>query len=123
MDSKRIKPTESELEILQVLWHKGPSTVREVNDMLSRGKNVGYTTTLKLMQIMIEKGLLSREKSSRTHVYSPVEDMDTTRGILLDRFLESAFRGSASSLVMQTLGNHNPTSDELREIKQLIEEI
>lgn len=123
MKKKNIRPTDSELEILQVLWHKGPSTVREVNDLVGRDKEVGYTTTLKLMQIMTEKGLLSREKDSRTHIYTPVSDMDTTRAELLDRFLESAFSGSASSLVMQALGNHNASASELQEIKALIEQL
>lgn len=123
MSKKTIRPTDSELEILQILWHRGPSTVREVNDQINREKNAGYTTTLKIMQIMTEKGLLSREKDSRTHIYTPVPDMKTTRGALLDRFLESTFSGSASSLVMQALGNHNASAEELHEIKELIEQL
>lgn len=123
MNKKTIRPTDSELEILQILWDRGPSTVREVNNQINREKNAGYTTTLKIMQIMTEKGLLSREKDSRTHIYTPVPDMITTRGALLDRFLESTFSGSASSLVMQALGNHNASSEELHEIKELIEQL
>ena len=123
MTVKKIRPTDSELEILQILWDRGPSTVREVNDRLNIDKNVGYTTTLKIMQIMTEKGLLSREKDSRTHIYSPLPDKETTRGDLLERFLESTFSGSASSLVMQALGSHNASPEELQEIKQLIEEL
>ena len=117
---KNVKPTESELEILQILWKAGPSTVREVNDTINRDKTVGYTTTLKIMQIMTEKGLVSRQKDSKTHIYTHLIDRETTRGELLDRFLERTFSGSASSLVMQTLGNHKATSDELKQIKELI---
>ncbi len=119
----KIRPTDSELEILQILWSKGPSTVRAVNDLLVRDKEVGYTTTLKIMQIMSEKGLVSRDKQSRTHIYTANIDRDTTQGALLNRFLENTFSGSASSLVMQALGNHSASDDELRQIKELIEKL
>jgi len=118
-----IKPTDSELEILQILWSKGPSTVRAVNDLLVRDKEVGYTTTLKIMQIMTEKGLVSRNKQSRTHIYTANIDRDKCQGALLNRFLENTFSGSASSLVMQTLGNHTASVDELKQIKELIEKL
>ncbi len=119
----KIRPTDSELEILQILWSKGPSTVRAVNDLLVRDKEVGYTTTLKIMQIMSEKGLVRRDKQSRTHIYTANIDRDTTQEALLNRFLENTFSGSASSLVMQTLGNHSASDDELRQIKELIEKL
>lgn len=122
-DIINIKPTDAELEILQILWAKGVSTVREVNDILKKHKEVGYTTTLKIMQIMTEKGLVSRDKQSRTHIYKASIDRDSTQGALLNRFLKNTFSGSALSLVMQTLGNHTATSDELKEIKELIEKL
>lgn len=123
MAETHIKPTESELEILQILWAKGPSTVRQVNNLLNRVKDVGYTTTLKIMQIMNEKGLVERETDTRTHIYSAGVSREDTQNLLLNRFLENAFKGSASSLVMKALGNHHASSSELREIKELIEKL
>lgn len=119
----KLKPTESELEILQVLWDKGPSSVRNVNDELNESRNVGYTTTLKMMQIMSEKGLAERDTSQRTHIYNAVSKQGETQSVLLGEFLDSAFRGSAKKLVLQALGNHNTTKDELLEIKSLIEKL
>lgn len=117
------KPTESELNILQVLWLKGPSSVRLVNDILSENKDIGYTTTLKLMQIMTEKGLVIRDTSTRSHIYSANVSEDVTKNKLLGGFLESTFQGSAGSLVMQALGNHKTSPEELEKIKSLIKEI
>jgi BlaI family transcriptional regulator, penicillinase repressor len=115
-------PTDAELEILNVLWAKGPSTVREVNDMLSREKEVGYTTTLKIMQIMTTKGLLERDESSRTHIYKPlIRESDTQRS-MMNKLLDSAFGGSASKLVMQALGNAKTTKAELDEIRRFLDE-
>jgi predicted transcriptional regulator len=117
-----IEPTRSELEILQVLWRKGPSTVRAVNDELNREKReVNYTSTLKLMQIMVEKGILKRDESSMKHVYEPVMEEKKIKGHLLDRFVESMFEGSASSLMMQLLGNKKTSKKELEEIRELLE--
>ncbi len=121
--NKLPKPTESELAILQLLWENGPSTVRFINDKLNESKEVGYTTTLKLMQIMHEKGLANRNTDSRTHIYSAAVAEGETRGRLLDQFLDKTFRGSAMELVMQALGNHNASQDELDEIKALIAKI
>jgi BlaI family penicillinase repressor len=120
-----IRPTESELEILQILWKKGPSTVREVNDLLNEkpDKSSGYTTTLKLMQIMFEKGLLTRDDSQRTHVYQADVREGNIQSALLDRFLNAAYKGSASKLALQLLGNHKTTPDELAEIKALIQKL
>ncbi len=123
MNKYKIKPTESELEILQILWTMGPSTVREVNNILKRSKDVGYTTTLKLLQIMNEKGLVDRETNSRTHIYTAEVNREDTQNLLLNRFLENTFSGSASKLIMQALGNHHPSSSELKEIKELIEKL
>ncbi len=123
-------PTEAELEILQLLWEFGPSTVRFINEKqnlekhLPAGKaGVGYTTTLKIMQIMTEKGMLDVNKESRKHVYTPTVDEDETKSKLLDGFLKKTFSGSAMKLVMQALGNHTPSPKELDEIKNLINDI
>ena len=113
-------PTEAELEILQVLWEYGPSTVRFVNEKLNRKKRVGYTTTLKIMQIMTDKNLVRRDEASRSHVYSVLADREETQNLLLDRFLATAFGGSAMKLVMQALGNHKTSKDELEQIKKMI---
>ena len=120
---KNIKPTESELEILQILWEKGPSSVRSVNDKLNEKKPVGYTTTLKMMQIMFEKGLLERFKENRGHTYKPVFQQDETQSLLVDKILETAFGGSAMKLVMQALGDHNPSKDEVEKIRDLLDRI
>ena len=119
--NKKLEPTRSELEILQVLWQHGPSTVRFVNDHLNEQKRpVQYTSTLKLMQIMAEKGLLKRDESNMKHVYSPVEEEQKTKGYILERFVDSMYNGSASSLMMQLLGNKNTSKKELDAIKELI---
>lgn len=118
-----MKPTDSELEILHVLWTNGPSTVRQVHEALSLNRDIGYTTALKLMQIMHEKGLLTREETNRSHTYAAsVTEENTQRG-LVDRFVETAFRGSASKLVMQVLGQHKASRAELDEIKKLLNQI
>lgn len=120
---KNIKPTDSELEILQVLWRLKSATVRQVNEELSKHKEVGYTTTLKLMQIMHEKQLVSRTEQGRYHVYKPEIEEEKTQNLLLHKFIDSAFRGSATKMVMQALGNEKVSQDELDEIKALIEKI
>ncbi len=117
---KKNQPTDSELEILHVLWENGPSTVRLVNDRLNEKRIVGYTTTLKIMQIMAEKGILSRRKKDRTHIYTPVINEGETQSLLLNKLLKSAFGGSAGKLVMQALGNNKTSAAELKEIKEII---
>jgi predicted transcriptional regulator len=118
------QPTGSELEILEILWQKGPSTVRQVNELLEqKGKHVGYTTTLKMMQIMTEKGLLSRTMDGRMHVYTALIQAYTAQNVLIDRMVEAAFGGSAMKLVLQALGNHRVTPEELREIRELINKL
>lgn len=121
--SNKNKPTDTELEILQILWHKGPSSVRDVNDVMSQNKDIGYTTTLKLMQIMNEKELTERDTASRTHIYSAKVEEETIKSGLLKNFINSAYRGSTSSLVMQALGQSNASLEELNEIKSLIQKI
>jgi predicted transcriptional regulator len=120
-----IRPTDSELEILQILWKRGPSTVREVNDTLNEGqdKSTGYTTTLKIMQIMFDKGILRRDDSQRTHIYTAAVREGKIQSAMLDKFLNAAYQGSASKLALQLLGNHKTTPDELAEIRALIDQL
>src|SRR5580700_10638051 len=118
------EPTKSELEILQVLWQFGPSTVRLVNDKLNEQKRaVQYTSTLKLMQIMAEKGILKRDETNMKHIYSPVMEEQKTKGFLLERFVDSMYNGSASSLMMQLLGNKKTSKKELQAIKDLLKNL
>lgn len=118
-----MKPTDSELEILHLLWELGPSTVRTVNDRLNERREVGYTTTLKFLQIMQEKGLVSRTEEGRTHTYAAAVSQADTQSLLLQQFVDNAFRGSAMQLVLQALGNHEASSAELDEIKALIAQL
>ncbi|MCR9063843.1 MAG: BlaI/MecI/CopY family transcriptional regulator [Cytophagales bacterium] len=118
-----LKPTESELEILQLLWKNGPSSVREINDELNKTKEVGYTTTLKIMQIMHGKELLTRTEKGRYHIYTAAISQEKTQGQLLDRFVDATFGGEAMKMVMQTLGNHKASKEELEAIKKLIENL
>jgi BlaI family penicillinase repressor len=118
------EPTKSELEILQVLWKHGPSTVRFVNDQLNELKReVQYTSTLKIMQIMVEKGILSRDESQMKHVYSAAEEEGKTKSYLLERFVDTMYEGSASNLMMQLLNNKKTSQKELDEIKNLIKKL
>ena len=121
---KIIEPTKSELEILQVLWQKGPSTVRFVNDQLNEQKReVQYTSTLKLMQIMAEKGLVTRDESQMKHVYSAAVEEKKTKGLLLDRFIASMYNGSAKELMMQLIGNKKASKKELDAIREMLDSI
>ncbi|MBC7828485.1 MAG: BlaI/MecI/CopY family transcriptional regulator [Chitinophagaceae bacterium] len=117
---KYIKPTESELEILQVLWDRGLASVREVHEELSKTKDAGYTTTLKLMQIMHEKGLVKRDDSVKTHIYQPAVSKEKTQKHLLGKMINTLFGGSTTQLVIQALGNHKASADELDEIQKLL---
>ena len=118
------EPTRSELEILQVLWQHGPSTVRFVNDKLNEEKReVQYTSTLKLMQIMSDKGLLTRDESNMKHVYSAAEEENKTKEFLLERFVNTIYNGSASSMMMQLLGNKKTSKKEIDMIKELIKKL
>jgi BlaI family penicillinase repressor len=126
MKSKKDKivssePTKSELEILQVLWQFGPSTVRFVNDKLNEQKReVNYMSTQKLMLIMLDKGFVTKDASQMTHVYKAAVDEGKTKGYLLDRVVDNLFNGSASSLMMQLLGNKKMSPEEKEELKELI---
>lgn len=120
---KNIKPTESELEILQVLWQKGASTVRDVHEVLEKNKPVGYTSTLKLMQIMLEKGLVSRDTSSRTHIYTALINREKTQRQIVKKMIDNVFEGSAANLVMQALGNHKTNPEEIEKIKSFLDQL
>ena len=118
------EPTKSELEILQVLWQFGPSTVRFVNDSLNEQKRaVQYTSTLKLMQIMAEKEMLITDKSSMKHVYSAAIEEKKTKGFLLEKFVDTMYNGSSTNLMMQLLGNKKTTQKELDEIRAMLDKI
>lgn len=121
---KKIEPTKAELEILQILWLYGPSTVRFVNDKLNElTRTVQYTSTLKLMQIMHAKGMLKRDDTNMKHVYSPAEAEQKTKSYLLEKFVNSMFNGSASSLMMQLLGNKKTSKKELKLIKEMLDKL
>jgi predicted transcriptional regulator len=115
------RPTDAELSILRVLWARGPSTVRQVHDVLSRERPTAYTTALKLLQIMTDKGLVRRDETERTHIYHPRLSEEQTQRQLVRDLLDRAFGGSASKLVMQALAARRATPEELVEIRKLIE--
>jgi BlaI family penicillinase repressor len=123
MTHKPIKTTEKELEILQIVWEKEAVSVKEVHEALGGDEMNGYTTILKLMQIMHEKGLVTREKNGKLHVYKAVPSLENTRQQLLDKMLHTVFQGSASQLVISALGNNKSTKAELREIKAYLEKL
>jgi BlaI family transcriptional regulator, penicillinase repressor len=117
------RPTDAELEILRVLWSIGPSTVRQVHDELSQKRNVGYTTMLKLMQIMTDKGLLLRNESQRSHVYRARQKEAVTQKQLVKDFVSRAFGGSTEKLVMQALSSKKATTQEIADIRKLLDEM
>lgn len=122
--SSEQEPTKSELEILQVLWQFGPSTARFVNDHLNQHiRPVIYMSTLKLMQIMLEKGFLKKDESQVKHVYRAAVEEGKTKGALLDRVVDTLFNGSAASLLMQLLGNQKLSAKEMEEYQELIKKI
>ncbi len=122
-NSKFSKPTESEMEILQVLWELGPSTVREVHHVLSETKESGYTTSLKLMQIMYEKGLLIRNDEAKTHIYTSAVKKESVQKQVVSKMINGLFKGSSAKLVMHALGNHRASKEEIQEIKKYLDEM
>ena len=114
------KPTEGELEILNILWEKGPCTVRQVHEVLEQSKGSGYTTTLKLMQIMHDKKLVKRDNSSKVHVFEAAVSKEKTQNQMIQKMIDTVFNGSAMQLVMQTLGNHKADAKELDEIRKYL---
>ena len=121
--TKKIKPTESELEILQILWERKSATVREVHEELSKNKTAGYTTTLKLMQIMFEKGIVSRDDSAKTHIYRAAISRKITQKQFLDKMINGLFAGSSTQLVLQALGNQKASKSELDEIQKYLDDL
>jgi BlaI family penicillinase repressor len=117
----RQRPTDAELEILKVLWDRGPSTVREVHEVLADARDSGYTTVLKLMQIMARKGLVERDEEQRAHVYRAAEARDRMQRRLVDDLVDRAFDGSAAGLVLNALGSRRATGAELAEIRKLLD--
>jgi BlaI family transcriptional regulator, penicillinase repressor len=117
-------PTDAELEILNALWHNGPSTVRQVHEVIGKRNRIGYTTALKLLQIMHTKGLVTRDDSNRAHIYSPALSQEQTQRQLLGKLRQHAFGGSTLQLVLQALGSGEPaTSEELARIRVIIAEL
>ncbi len=121
--AKQIEPTKSELEILQVLWEHGPSPVRFVMEELNKKRGLNYTAVLRLMQLMTDKGILKRDKSQMQHVYQVVEEENKTKEHLLDKFLDTLYKGSAASLIMQLVGNKKASKEELKKIKALLDKL
>ena len=117
-----LKPTESELEILQVIWKKGQCTVRDVHEELTKSKDAGYTTTLKLMQIMHDKGLVERDTTSKTHLYKAIISREQAQNTALDKILDTVFKGSTADLVIQALGQHRASKDEIDAIKNYLQQ-
>ena len=120
---KNLKPTESELEILKILWNKEKATVREVHEELCLTKDSGYTTTLKLLQIMFEKGLVKRDDSNKTHIYEPAISKQRTQKQFLDKMINTLFAGSSAQLVLHALGNQKASKDELDEIQKYLDNL
>lgn len=117
-----IKPTESELEILQVIWKNGQCTVRDVHEELSKNKDAGYTTTLKLMQIMHDKGMVERDTTSKTHLYKALVTREQAQQTAIDKIISTVFKGSTSDLVIQALGHHRASRDEIDAIKDYLKQ-
>ena len=122
MGRSRPRPTDSELAILRILWERGPATVRQVHEALAETRDTGYTTTLKLMQIMADKGLVERDETARTHVYSAAVNEQQTQRQLVKDLVDRAFGGSAAALVLHALNAEGATAAELKEIRKLIDD-
>src|ERR1700748_3514224 len=121
--NQKNEPTKAELEILNVLWEHGPSTVRFVNDKLNEQRDVNYTSTMKLMQIMADKGSLTCDKDQMKHIYHVAEEEQKTKGQLLDKFVDSVYQGSAGKLVMQLLGNKKASKEDLASIRAILDKL
>ncbi len=117
------KPTESELEILSILWEMKTASVRQIHERLSKTKDTGYTTTLKTLQIMYSKKMVSRNEANRTHIYSPSTNQKETQKSLLNNLVTTAFGGSAQKLVMQALGQEKPSKEDLDEIRAFLDQL
>jgi predicted transcriptional regulator len=117
------KPTESELEILALLWEMKEASVRQIHERLAATKDTGYTTTLKIMQIMHAKGMVTRDEQNRSHIYSPSTNQKDTQNSLLKNLVKTAFGGSAQNLVMRALGQENPSKEDLDEIRAFLDQL
>lgn len=120
---KLVQPSDAEMEILNILWVHGPSTVRLVNDELNKIRPLAYTTTLKTMQVMMEKGFLRRDDKQRSHLYTATLKENATKQALLDRFIKTTFAGSTSHLVLQALGHHQASKEELAKIRAYLDQL
>lgn len=118
-----IKPTEKELEILQVLWEKGPCSVKEVHEVMGGDQKNGYTTILKFLQIMFEKEIVSRQKSGKLHLYKAITTKENTKQQMINKIIDTVFEGSASQLVMSALGNNKSSKEEIREIRKYLDQL
>jgi BlaI family transcriptional regulator, penicillinase repressor len=123
MKAARIKPTDKEMEVLQILWQKSQASVKEVHEELGGESTNGYTTILKIMQIMHDKGLVTREKNGKLHLYKAMSSPENTRTQLLDKMINTVFQGSASKMVMSALGSSNPSKEELKEIRNYLDQL
>jgi BlaI family transcriptional regulator, penicillinase repressor len=123
MNSKKHRPTESELEILQILWEKGPATVRDVHEVIESNRDIGYTTTLKIMQIMTDKGLLQRDTSQRSHLYNTAFEREDIEGDMLNKMIQNLFSGSASRMVIGALSQKRLTEKEIGEIRDYLNQL
>lgn len=118
-----MKATEKELEILQIVWKNGSASVKDVHEALGGDETNGYTTILKLMQIMHEKGILTRQKKGKLHLYEAVPTMEKTQQQILDKMIQTVFQGSATQLVLSALGNRKSTKEDLQEIRKYLEKL
>lgn len=121
-EEQQQKPTASELEILRVLWTRGPSTVREVHDALLEKRSIGYTSVLKFLQIMTEKGTVRRDENQRAHVYEACEPAEKTKRVLAGDVLQRVFEGSASQLMLHALAGHPASREEIKELRRMLDE-
>ena len=122
--SEQPVPTKGELEVLKILWKSGPSSVRYVHDILSTSvKNVRYTSTLKTMQVMTERGMLTRDETQMTHVYYPLLEEEKTMGSILERFVDSVYDGSISNLLITFVNNNKSSAEELKKVKELLKKL
>lgn len=120
---KKTRPTDAELEVLNVLWQHGPCSVRFVNDKMNENKEVGYTTTLKIMQIMLEKGLADRDTSSKKHLYEAAIPQETTQQHLLKKLADMAFGGNSIQLAMRALDDQRASQEEIDSLRQLLDDL
>ena|SRR6056297_3448720 len=123
MTESQPQPTSAELELLNILWERGPSTVRQIHEVVSGSRQTGYTTTLKILQKMFDKGLVKRDESSRSHIYKPAVQAEKTQRQLVNDLIEKAFGGAAEKLVMQALSSRQVTPEEIETLRKLLDSL